>query len=483
MMEHLSAADDGGLEESMRLVDEADIYLGILGHRYGHIPKRKTKSITHLEYERATRRRIPRLIFIMHENHPVRARDVEKGAAAEKLEKFKRRLMGDHTVNFFESPEHLRSLVASALATCKPELATGSPHPLEPGGDEDVMLTARLSANHDVQTLLRVGCPCLVLELRGRSKRPAKIVGASLHLRGPHILAAVQRAFSTDFGYAGGKIDLVDEPDLFVHFLPAAPPNAPHGFVIEQDDMRKFFLPTTGGFLLYFSEAPPEDVYLIVKYLDGHRETLLRGVEVQRRLPPLIRMALDRTFQLHPRIALTMGLHARSRESPDTPLMPGFLNDQTFSLPPHPRRDETIDEESDRIRLRAKILRAGAEWDRSCEDWLIGIAREHEDREVRRDAIVALRRLATPKVREFFFHLLATDFNENTRELIIRSFALVGIAEDMPLMGRMAREETSRFCREAAMVALQYLRDRFVKPSEDTTGPEAPSGEGLAGRE
>ena len=55
MMEHLAAADDGGLAESMRLVDEADIYLAILGHRYGHIPKGTTKSITHYEYERATR--------------------------------------------------------------------------------------------------------------------------------------------------------------------------------------------------------------------------------------------------------------------------------------------------------------------------------------------------------------------------------------------------------------------------------------------
>lgn len=39
MMEHLAAADDGGLAESMRLVDEADVYLDIFGHRYGHVPK------------------------------------------------------------------------------------------------------------------------------------------------------------------------------------------------------------------------------------------------------------------------------------------------------------------------------------------------------------------------------------------------------------------------------------------------------------
>ena len=52
MMEHLSAADDDGLDESLRLVEEADIYLGIFGHRYGSVPKGKTKSITHYEYGR-----------------------------------------------------------------------------------------------------------------------------------------------------------------------------------------------------------------------------------------------------------------------------------------------------------------------------------------------------------------------------------------------------------------------------------------------
>jgi uncharacterized protein DUF4062 len=42
MMEHLAASGDGGLVESLRLVDEADIYLGVFAHRYGYVPKGKT---------------------------------------------------------------------------------------------------------------------------------------------------------------------------------------------------------------------------------------------------------------------------------------------------------------------------------------------------------------------------------------------------------------------------------------------------------
>lgn len=126
VMEYLPATDDGGFAESMRLVDEADVYIGIFGHRYGYIPEGRTKSITHHEYERATERGIPRLIFIMHDDHPLKASDVEKGEGAAKLEQFKNQLMSDHSVNFFESADDLRGLVVNALADVKTKLATGA---------------------------------------------------------------------------------------------------------------------------------------------------------------------------------------------------------------------------------------------------------------------------------------------------------------------------------------------------------------------
>ena len=381
--------------------------------------------------------------------------------------------MNDHTANFFKSPDDLRVLVVNTLAGFKKEDSTATPGPSDSADGEPVVLTAQLSINQDGGVLQRIGCPCLELKLVCRSKRPAKIAGAQLHVRGPHILAAVQRAFSTDFGHGTGEVQILKEPDFFMGFLPAAKPDTPHGFIIEQDDLRKFFVPAVNGFLLYFAEAPPEDVFLTVKHLDGRRETLLQGVDVQRELPTLIRMVLDRQYALHPAIVLPMGFNTQSRQMPDTP-PPGILNDEVFCLPPHPRRDKPIDEESDHIRLCARILRAGGERDMSAEEWFIGVVRENADREVRRDAIVALRRLATPKVRDLFFDLLANESNENTRELLIRSFALVGTAVDMPVMERMAREETSRFCREAAMTSVQYLRHRHAKPAADAAGQETP---------
>src|ERR1044072_8912816 len=65
MMEFLTATDANALEVSLRMVDEADIYVGVFAFRYGHVPDGQTTSITEAEYHRAVERNIPRLIFLM----------------------------------------------------------------------------------------------------------------------------------------------------------------------------------------------------------------------------------------------------------------------------------------------------------------------------------------------------------------------------------------------------------------------------------
>ncbi len=84
MMEHLPASDSEAIATSLKMVDEADIYLGIFAHRYGYVPAGHDISITEMEYNRAVERGIPRLIFLMHDDHPIKAADVEKGEGAVK---------------------------------------------------------------------------------------------------------------------------------------------------------------------------------------------------------------------------------------------------------------------------------------------------------------------------------------------------------------------------------------------------------------
>jgi tetratricopeptide (TPR) repeat protein len=116
MMEHLPAADATAIAESLRMVNEADIYLGIFAYRYGYIPKGHNISVTEMEYNRAVERGIPRLIFLIHEDHPLKAADVETGKGVTKLQALKKRMKAERVVNFFKSPAELQAQVINSLS-------------------------------------------------------------------------------------------------------------------------------------------------------------------------------------------------------------------------------------------------------------------------------------------------------------------------------------------------------------------------------
>lgn len=115
MMEHLPASDAEAIGASLKMVDEADIYIGIFAHRYGYVPKGHDISITEMEYNRAKGREIPRLIFLMDKEHPITIEEVEVERAAE-LKAFKARLQEENIVNFFKSPTDLRAHLINSLS-------------------------------------------------------------------------------------------------------------------------------------------------------------------------------------------------------------------------------------------------------------------------------------------------------------------------------------------------------------------------------
>jgi hypothetical protein len=118
-MEFLPASQDDSLAVSLKLVERADIYILILGQRYGHIPPGSQHSITELEYQRAAERGIPRLVFIMHEDHPIKARDFEQGEKAIQLQAFKRQVEHEQVRATFTSSQDLRSELLYALLPFK----------------------------------------------------------------------------------------------------------------------------------------------------------------------------------------------------------------------------------------------------------------------------------------------------------------------------------------------------------------------------
>ncbi len=116
MMEHLPANSDDAIKASLKMVDEADLYIGIFAYRYGYIPEGYKVSITEMEYNHAVKRGIPRLIFIIDDDHDIKGADVEKGSGAIKIEKLKERIRKAQVVNTFKSPAELAGLVINGLS-------------------------------------------------------------------------------------------------------------------------------------------------------------------------------------------------------------------------------------------------------------------------------------------------------------------------------------------------------------------------------
>jgi hypothetical protein len=133
IMETLTASTQDAIGSSLKLVDEAEVYIGIFGHRYGYIPDDGRNpdriSITEMEYRHAIKTGKVVLIFLMDDDHPgpKTAKDgdtfyEQSEEGRKKLKALKEELGKKHTVGFFKSPEDLRAHVIQALRD--PEVIT-----------------------------------------------------------------------------------------------------------------------------------------------------------------------------------------------------------------------------------------------------------------------------------------------------------------------------------------------------------------------
>ena len=118
--EDVEAAPAGALEAALRQVGEASLYIAVLAHRYGYVPPGNDRSVTELEFDEAGARGVPRLVFVMDDDHPVRLSDVDRGEPAERLRAFLERCRQEVGVASYKSPEDLREQVMRALIAFRP---------------------------------------------------------------------------------------------------------------------------------------------------------------------------------------------------------------------------------------------------------------------------------------------------------------------------------------------------------------------------
>lgn len=123
-MEIFGARKNKPLKTCLDEVSKSDIYIGIIGARYGSVDQASGKSYTQLEYEKAVKDNLEILVYIIDENCKVPLKFVDTGENALKLESFKRYLMKEHTIDTFMEESVLAKKIHDKLKELIPNFST-----------------------------------------------------------------------------------------------------------------------------------------------------------------------------------------------------------------------------------------------------------------------------------------------------------------------------------------------------------------------
>ena len=115
-MEYFVSSPDSPIDVCLATVRRSQLYIVIVGMRYGSIEEGSGKSFTELEYDEAVKNKIPVLAFIIDEEQcPILPKFVDVGEKAEKLKQFNAKLNSSYLVSRFASIDNLKQLVEKSV--------------------------------------------------------------------------------------------------------------------------------------------------------------------------------------------------------------------------------------------------------------------------------------------------------------------------------------------------------------------------------
>lgn len=119
-MDDFGSQPGGASSVSLREVEKADIFVGIIAWRYGYVPEGMTKSVTEQEYDQAVRLHKPRLMYLVGSAYdwewPGKTEHVEDETRQARLADFKARIEKNEVRSLFTTPENLASQVTADLS-------------------------------------------------------------------------------------------------------------------------------------------------------------------------------------------------------------------------------------------------------------------------------------------------------------------------------------------------------------------------------
>jgi tetratricopeptide (TPR) repeat protein len=192
MMEKDPALDADPIKASLQMVEEADVYVGVFAFRYGYVPEGCDISITEMEYDRAIALKKPRLVFFIHDDHPITKKDVETGPSEAKLEALKDRIGKERVATFFRSPKDLRAQVVEALTALAKELDAAAA-----GGDATAAVVAKLHRRTSIPSPPEpyIAHPYTLLQSRELVGRQAELNALTDWVANPASAAFAARVF------------------------------------------------------------------------------------------------------------------------------------------------------------------------------------------------------------------------------------------------------------------------------------------------
>ncbi len=117
-MEYFGAADAEPTQLSLEHLETCNVYIGIIGHRYGSLASDNERSITQCEYEKAyelyEQGKMRLRLYLADQNVAIPLNLIENDVLRAKQQKF-RQILGRHTVKYFQSPHELVSWVSADL--------------------------------------------------------------------------------------------------------------------------------------------------------------------------------------------------------------------------------------------------------------------------------------------------------------------------------------------------------------------------------
>jgi hypothetical protein len=148
-MKYFTARNQRPADYSQQAVTEADVYVGIIGFRYGStVQDRPELSYTELEFQRATELGLPRLIFLLDEKgvSPLPAEQIRDLVNGRRQEEFRRRLLdGSVTAVRVTTPQELETELHHALV--EQQRQQFPPDPVRPSR-EPIFMAPQLPEPH-----------------------------------------------------------------------------------------------------------------------------------------------------------------------------------------------------------------------------------------------------------------------------------------------------------------------------------------------